>query len=71
MTESWVNDTGKTVERKNRIMIEVVGRDAEMAHREIKMGSFVTLEGFFRSDNAKGKVWTKVRTLSIDIWDID
>ena len=68
MKEGWINGAGKHCERKNRITIEVVGRDAERISREVKMGSFVTLEGYMRSENLKGQVMTKVRTLSIDVW---
>ena len=68
MIESWVNGEGQHRERKNRITIEVVGKDAERISREAKLGSFVTLEGYVRSENVKGQVLTKVRTLSIDVW---
>jgi len=68
MVESWLNPDGESRARKNRVLVEVVGRDAEKVAREAKLGSWVTLEGYIRSEQFKGQDLTKVRTLSIDIW---
>ena len=67
--ESWQNGAGETKERKNRVQIEVVGRDAARAYEEIRLGSWVTIEGYIRSENFKGQVMMKVRTLSIEVWE--
>lgn len=68
MTESWVNGQGELRERKNRITIEVVGKDATRAAEEVSLGSWVTLEGYVRSENFKGQTVIKVRTLQIHVW---
>jgi hypothetical protein len=69
LVESWENASGEYRERKNRVVVEVVGKDssriAELAH----LGSFVTLEGYIRSELFKGAELMKVRTLSIDVWE--
>ncbi len=67
MTESWRNDDGEQRERKNRITVEVVGRDSAYAAKG-KLGSWVTLEGYIRSEQFKGQDLIKVRTFSITIW---
>jgi len=68
MVESWLNPDGEARARKNRVLVEVVGRDAEKVAREARLGSWVTIEGYIRSEQFKGQDLTKVRTLSIDIW---
>jgi single-stranded DNA-binding protein len=68
MIESWENAAGEYRERKNRITVEVVGKDSARVADEASLGSWVTLEGYFRSEQFKGQELTKVRTLSIDVW---
>jgi len=68
MVESWVNPDGETRARKNRVLVEVVGRDAERAAAEARLGCWVTIEGYIRSEQFKGQDLIKVRTLSIEIW---
>jgi single-stranded DNA-binding protein len=68
LVESWVNPDGEIRARKNRILVEVVGKDSERVAFEAKLGSWVTLEGYIRSEQFKGQELVKVRTLSIDIW---
>ncbi len=68
MVESWLNPEGESRARKNRILVEVVGRDAEMVAAEARLGSWVTLEGYIRSEQFKGQDLIKIRTLSIDRW---
>jgi len=67
--ESWRSGDGSVRERKNRVQIEVVGRDAEKIFREIRLGSWVTLEGYVRSEQFKGQDLMKIRTLSIIPWE--
>lgn len=70
MVESWVDgDTGETKERHNRIMVEVLGRDAQRVAKEARLGAWVSLEGYLRSEVFKGENVIKVRTLSIKIWE--
>jgi single-stranded DNA-binding protein len=69
MVESWLNPDGEMRGRKNRIVVEVVGRDAEKIAREAHLGAWVTIEGYIRSEQFKGQDLIKVRTLSIDIWE--
>jgi single-stranded DNA-binding protein len=69
MTESWENSQGEYRERKNRITVEVVGKDSAKIAKEARLGSWATLEGYFRSEQFKGQDLTKVRTLSITIWE--
>lgn len=66
--ESWVNG-GQRKERKNRVQVEVVGRDAERVHGEARFGSWVTLEGYLRSETFKGQDLIKVRTFKIEVWE--
>jgi single-stranded DNA-binding protein len=67
--ESWKSGNGEIKERKNRVQIEVVGRDAERIFKEVHLGSWVTIEGYIRSENFKGQTMMKVRTLSIETWE--
>lgn len=68
MTESWRDDQGVLKERKNRVIVEAVGRHSAMVSKRAKLGSWVTLEGYIRSEQFKGQDLLKVRTLSITIW---
>ena len=69
LVESWSNDQGQPRERNNLPLIEVVGKDAERVFAEAKVGSWVTIEGYLRTEEIKGGHVTKVRTLNITIWD--
>jgi single-stranded DNA-binding protein len=69
MVESWDNASGETRERKNRVMVEVVGRDSKRVADEAKLGSWVTLEGYIRSELFKGQELVKVRTLVVNVWE--
>jgi len=68
LVESWVNPEGDLRARKNRVLVEVVGRDSERVATEAKLGAWVTIEGYIRSEQFKGQDTIKVRTLSIEIW---
>lgn len=70
MVESWVNSEGETRERKNRVTVEVVGRDSGKVIDLARLGSWVTLEGYIRSEIFKGEPLMKIRTLSIDVWEV-
>lgn len=67
--ESWRNDDGLVRERKNVVAIEVLGRDAEHVAVTVRIGSWVTLEGYIRTEELKGQHAVKVRTLSITVWE--
>lgn len=69
MVESWQTPEGTSKSRKNRVPIEVVGKDCNRVMKEARMGSFATIEGYFRSEAVKGQYMYKVRTLTIDIWE--
>lgn len=69
MIESWKNAQGEYRERKNRITVEVVGKDSARVAKEAKLGLWVTIEGYIRSEQWKGEELIKVRTLSIEIWE--
>ncbi len=69
VVESWLNPDGELRSRKNRVLVEVVGKDSERVAQHAKLGSWVTLEGYIRSEQFKGQDLIKVRTLSIDIWE--
>jgi len=66
--ETWKTGDGTVKERKNRVQVEVVGRDAEKTYEEVKLGSWVTLEGYIRSEQFKGQDLMKLRTLSVHVW---
>jgi single-stranded DNA-binding protein len=69
MIESWKNAAGEHRERNNTISVEVVGKDSAKVAREAKLGSWATIEGYIRSEQAKGRDIKKVRTLTIQIWE--
>lgn len=69
MTESWFNSDGEPRDRKNKIPVEVVGRDAAMVAATAKLGSWVTIEGYIRSEQFKGQEILKVRTFTITVWE--
>ena len=69
MIESWENAQGEYRERKNRITVEVVGKDSARVAKEAKLGFWVSIEGYIRSEQWKGSEIIKVRTLSIKIWE--
>lgn len=67
--ESWLNGDGSIRERKNRIHVEVVGKHSAKVAMVAKLGSWVTIEGYIRSEQFKGQNLTKVRTLAIEVWE--
>jgi single-stranded DNA-binding protein len=69
VVESWVDETGKQKRRNNVVLIEVLGRDAETVASTARLGSWVTLEGYVRSEEARGQHVVKVRTLRIEVWE--
>jgi len=68
MEESWTSK-GKLCKRNNRITVEVLGRDARMVMDSARVGSWVTIEGYIRSEEYQGKTLTKIRTLNISVWE--
>lgn len=70
MVEGWLNSDGSYRERKNRIAVEVVGKDSAEVAEKARLGSWVTLEGYIRSEQFKGQDLTKVRTLKVDVWEV-
>ena len=69
MIESWKNAVGELRGRNNTITVEVVGKDSAKVMKEAKLGFWATIEGYIRSEQSKGRDLTKVRTLTIDIWE--
>jgi single-stranded DNA-binding protein len=69
MVESWTNDDGEQRDRKNRITVEVVGRDAGYVAATAKVGTWATIEGYLRSEQFKGQDLIKIRTFSIHLWE--
>jgi single-stranded DNA-binding protein len=69
MIEGWYNAAGERKERRNRVMVEVVGRDSAVIAKSVKLGSWVSIEGYIRSEQFKGQEFTKVRTLTVDAWE--
>lgn len=68
MEESWISG-GQRRSRHNRITVEVVGRDARKVVDEARVGLWVTLEGYLRSEEYRGRTLIKVRTLNIMLWE--
>jgi single-stranded DNA-binding protein len=71
MVEGWITGTGEWRERRNQILIEVVGKESGRVAKEARLGSWVTLEGYIRSEQFKGQTQTKARTLSVSVWEPD
>lgn len=69
MVESWLNGDGTHRERRNRVNVEVVGKDSAEVAAKAKIGSWVTLEGYIRSEQFQGRDLTKVRTLAVNVWE--
>ena len=69
VVESWTNDRLEDKSRTNRVPVEVVGKDAERVAHEARLGRWVTLEGYIRTEQSKGETVLKVRTLSIAVWE--
>lgn len=69
LVESWANADGTQRARKNRVVVEVVGRDSAMALELARVGAWVTIEGYIRSEIFKGETLMKVRTLTIEVWE--
>lgn len=67
--ESWRNAEQEYRERKNQITVEVVGRDSAYVAKAAKLGSWVTLEGYIRSEQSKGQDLVKVRTFTVTVWE--
>lgn len=70
MVERWDNASGETKERKNRVTVEVVGKHAAAIAETARLGQWVTLEGYIRSELFKGQELTKVRTLTVTPWEV-
>lgn len=47
-----------------------MGKDSAEVAQKAKLGSWVTLEGYIRSEQFKGQDLTKVRTLRVDVWEM-
>lgn len=69
MRESWTNASGRQCSRNNRITVEVLGRDSSDVVDKARVGSWVTLEGYIRSEEYQGQTIMKIRTLNIRIWE--
>jgi single-stranded DNA-binding protein len=67
--ESWTSGSGELKERKNRIQVEIVGRDAEKAFEQIRLGTWIFLDGYIRSEVYKGQDLTKMRVFSYEAWE--
>lgn len=71
VVESWVNGQGEYRDRKNRITVDVVGRDAERIASSAKRGMWASIEGYYRSEIFKGQEVMKIRTLDIEVWSVE
>lgn len=71
VVETWRDERGHQKERKNLVPVEVLGTRAEQLMREIRYGSWVTIEGYLRVDQIKGQSTLRVRTYSIEVWSDD
>lgn len=71
MVECWITAAGEHRDRRNRIVVEVVGKEAKRVADTARLGSWVTLEGYIRSEQFKGQTQTKARTLSVHVWELN
>lgn len=68
LLETWVDGDGNQGEHKNRVVVEVIGRDSAWVKREASRGCWATIEGYVRTGVFKGQDVVKVRTLNINLW---
>lgn len=69
VVESWQDHSGNRKERRSSFQIEVVGRDAQRIFDSVRVGHWVTLDGYLRSEIVRGADVTKVRVYDIEAWE--
>ena len=69
--ETWRTPSGEHKERRNKIVVEVVGKDARRIAETAQVGFWATIVGYIRSEQSKGQDRVKVRTLDIKVWRND
>lgn len=69
--ESWVDTDGTQKQRRNVIPVETLGRAAEYVLEHATLGVWATVDGYLRSELAKGQTIIRIRAYSITIWRMD
>lgn len=64
--ETWESKDGETRSHRNEIQVEVLGREAEVAYQTLAPGSWVSVDGYMRSEVFKGRQQIKIRVYNIN-----
>ena len=63
--ETWESKCGETKSHRNDILIEILGKEADSAYSNLSPGKWVSVDGYLRTEQFKGKQQTKVRVYNI------
>jgi single-stranded DNA-binding protein len=63
--ETWESRGGETKSHRNDIQIEVLGKEAQAAYDTLSPGKWVSVDGYLRSEQFKGRLQIKVRVFNI------
>ena len=64
--EEWEGRDGERKSHRNDVTVEVLGRDAESIFDKLSPGDWVTVDGYLRSEQYKGRTSLTVRVFNID-----
>ena len=63
--EKWDSPTGERKQHRNDIPIEVLGKEAEPAFVSLSPGDWVSVDGYLRSEQFKGRTQLRIRVFNI------
>lgn len=64
--ETWIGPNGEEKTHRNDILIDVVGKEAIRAYDTLKPGDVVSVDGYLRSEQFKGRTVISVRVYNIN-----
>lgn len=65
VVETWASPTGERKEHRNDIPVEVLGKEAEAVCAKLSPGDFVSIDGYLRSEQFKGRTQLRIRVFNI------
>lgn len=63
--ETWGSPTGERKQHRNDIPVEVLGKEADAACEKLSPGDWVSVDGYLRSEQFKGKTQLRIRVFNI------
>ncbi|MHC4647370.1 MAG: single-stranded DNA-binding protein [Planctomycetota bacterium] len=63
--ETWASRNGESKSHRNDILVEVLGKEAQPAFDGLSPGDWVSVDGYLRSEQFKGRTVLSVRVYNI------